>query len=99
MLAALVMAFFSNLFSSMTHYGTGPAPVYFGFGYVEMGDWWKNGFVISPEQLHVSRITFQPKLHEILKTLKYPQISRISLCVALCFFFKEMARAQAQQHE
>ncbi len=27
MLAALVLAFFSNLFSSMTHYGTGPAPV------------------------------------------------------------------------
>ena len=26
MLAALVLGFFSNLFSSMTHYGTGPAP-------------------------------------------------------------------------
>ena len=37
MLAALVLAFFSNLFSSMTHYGTGPAPVLFGSGYVEMG--------------------------------------------------------------
>lgn len=47
MLAALVLAFFSNLFSSMTHYGTGPAPVYFGSGYVEMGDWWKSGFIVS----------------------------------------------------
>jgi DASS family divalent anion:Na+ symporter len=47
MLAALVLAFFSNLFSSMTHYGTGPAPVYFGSGYVEMSDWWKSGFAIS----------------------------------------------------
>jgi divalent anion:Na+ symporter, DASS family len=47
MLAALVLAFFSNLFSSMTHYGTGPAPVYFGSGYVEMGDWWKSGLVVS----------------------------------------------------
>lgn len=47
MLAALVLAFFSNLFSSMTHYGTGPAPVYFGSGYVEMGDWWKSGFLVS----------------------------------------------------
>jgi DASS family divalent anion:Na+ symporter len=47
MLAALVLAFFSNLFSSMTHYGTGPAPVFFGSGYVEMGDWWKSGFIIS----------------------------------------------------
>ena len=28
MLAALVLAFFSSLFSSTTHYGTGPAPVF-----------------------------------------------------------------------
>ncbi len=47
MVAALVLAFFSNLFSSMTHYGTGPAPVYFGSGYVEMGDWWKSGLIVS----------------------------------------------------
>ncbi len=46
-LAALVLAFFSNLFSSMTHYGTGPAPVFFGSGYVEMGDWWRIGALIS----------------------------------------------------
>jgi len=47
MLAALVLAFFSNLFSSMTHYGTGPAPVLFGAGYVGVGEWWKLGFVVS----------------------------------------------------
>lgn len=47
LLAALVLAFFSNLFSSMTHYGTGPAPVLFGSGYVELGDWWRIGFVVS----------------------------------------------------
>lgn len=47
LMAALVLAFFSNLFSSMTHYGTGPAPVFFGSGYVEMADWWKLGFLIS----------------------------------------------------
>ncbi len=47
LLAALVLAFFSNLFSSMTHYGTGPAPVLFGSGYVPMADWWRIGFVIS----------------------------------------------------
>lgn len=46
-LAALVLAFFSNLFSSMTHYGTGPAPVYFGYGYVSMNDWWRIGFIVS----------------------------------------------------
>ena len=47
LLAALVLAFFSNLFSSMTHYGTGPAPVLFGAGYVRLADWWKLGAVIS----------------------------------------------------
>jgi DASS family divalent anion:Na+ symporter len=47
MLAALVLAFFSNLFSSMTHYGTGPAPVLFGSGYVETATWWKIGFIVS----------------------------------------------------
>ncbi len=47
LLAALVLAFFSNLFSSMTHYGTGPAPVLFGSGYVPMADWWRIGALIS----------------------------------------------------
>ena len=47
MLAALVFAFFSNLFASMTHYGTGPAPVLFGSGYVEMGAWWRLGALLS----------------------------------------------------
>lgn len=47
LLAGLVLAFFSNLFSSMTHYGTGPAPVFFGGGYVEVGDWWRIGLLVS----------------------------------------------------
>jgi DASS family divalent anion:Na+ symporter len=47
MLAALILGFFSNLFSSMTHYGTGPAPVLFGAGYVELADWWKLGALVS----------------------------------------------------
>jgi DASS family divalent anion:Na+ symporter len=47
LLAALVLAFFSNLFSSMTHYGTGPAPVLFAAGYVRLVHWWKLGAVVS----------------------------------------------------
>jgi len=47
LLAALVLAFFSNLFSSMTHYGTGPAPVLFSAGYVDLPTWWRIGFIIS----------------------------------------------------
>jgi DASS family divalent anion:Na+ symporter len=47
LLAALVLGFFSNLFSSITHYSTGPAPVLFGAGYVQLADWWKLGAVVS----------------------------------------------------
>jgi len=47
LLAALVLAFFSNLFSSTTHYGTGPAPVLYGSGYVRLIDWWRLGAIVS----------------------------------------------------
>ena len=47
LLAALVLAFFSNLFASMTHYGTAPAPILFGSGNVDIATWWKLGFLIS----------------------------------------------------
>ena len=43
LLAALVLGFFSSLFSSMTHYGTSSAAVIFGSGYVPLGIWWRNG--------------------------------------------------------
>lgn len=47
MIAALPLAYFSNLNAAMTHYGTGSAPVYFGAGYVRQGEWWRIGFLIS----------------------------------------------------
>ena len=47
MLAALPLAYFSNLNAAMTHYGTGSAPVFFNAGYVSQGEWWKLGFLIS----------------------------------------------------
>jgi DASS family divalent anion:Na+ symporter len=47
LLGALVLGFFSNLFSSTTHYGTGPAPVLFSAGYVEVTDWWRLGGIVS----------------------------------------------------
>jgi divalent anion:Na+ symporter, DASS family len=47
MLAALVLGFFSSLFAGMTHYGTGPAHVLFGTGYVTVGAWWRYGLLIS----------------------------------------------------
>jgi DASS family divalent anion:Na+ symporter len=45
--AALVLGYFSNLFASMTHYGTAPAPIFFGSGNVALGTWWKLGALIS----------------------------------------------------
>jgi DASS family divalent anion:Na+ symporter len=47
MLAALLLGFFSNLFAGITHYGAGPAPVLFGTGYVNVGTWWRIGFIVS----------------------------------------------------
>ncbi|MGC5326070.1 anion permease [Brevibacillus sp. SYSU BS000544] len=47
MLAALILAFFSNLFGATTHYGSGPAPVFFGAGYITQNKWWSLGFLIS----------------------------------------------------
>ena len=43
----LFLGFASSLCASITHYGTGSAPVLYGPGYVTMGEWWKWGFVVS----------------------------------------------------
>ena len=53
LLAALVLAFFSSLYSSMTHYGTGSAPILFSTGFVELGDWWRIGALISVVNIFV----------------------------------------------
>jgi len=47
LLAALSLAFFSNLFASTTHYGAGAAPVFFGAGYIPQSKWWSIGFILS----------------------------------------------------
>lgn len=46
-LLALALAYMSNLCMSLTHYAAGPAPIYFGAGYVDQGTWWKIGFLVS----------------------------------------------------
>lgn len=46
-LAILSLAFASSLCGSLTHYAAGPAPIYFGAGYIDQSTWWKHGFVIS----------------------------------------------------
>jgi len=46
LMSALALAFFSNLNASLTHYGTGPAPIFFGSGYVSQITWWRVGFFV-----------------------------------------------------
>ena len=47
LMAALAFGFFSSLNAAMTHYGTGPAPIIFGAGYLSQGNWWRIGFFVS----------------------------------------------------
>jgi DASS family divalent anion:Na+ symporter len=47
LLAALALGFSSNLFASLTHYGTAPAPILFSSGHVSLGAWWRVGFLVS----------------------------------------------------
>jgi divalent anion:Na+ symporter, DASS family len=46
-LAVLSLAYFSNLGASLTHYGTTPAPIYFGAGYTSQRSWWTLGLITS----------------------------------------------------
>ncbi|MFZ0566076.1 MAG: anion permease [Chlamydiales bacterium] len=45
--AILVFAFSSSLMGGLTHYGSGPAPIFYGSGYVDIKDWWRVGFILS----------------------------------------------------
>jgi DASS family divalent anion:Na+ symporter len=47
LVAALALGFFSSLNAATTHYGTGPAPIVFGGGYLTQPQWWRIGFLIS----------------------------------------------------
>lgn len=46
-LSVLVLAYFANLSAGLTHYGTTPAPIYFGLGYVSQRRWWTVGFIAA----------------------------------------------------
>jgi len=46
-ITVLLLAYFSNLSAGLTHYGTTPAPIYFGTGYVKQKTWWTIGFLAS----------------------------------------------------
>lgn len=47
MLAAMGLAVLSPLAGTLTHFGTGTAPLYFGAGYITVKEWWINSFFLS----------------------------------------------------
>jgi DASS family divalent anion:Na+ symporter len=47
MLLAMMLGFMGSIYGTLTHYGHGPAPVFFGSGYVELKSWWTYGLVIG----------------------------------------------------
>ena len=47
LLTVIMLAYFSNLSASLTHYGTTTAPIYFGANYVSQRDWWRLGLHVS----------------------------------------------------
>lgn len=44
---AVFLGAIPTIFGCLTHYGNGPAPIYFGTGYVELGLWWRVGLVLG----------------------------------------------------
>jgi DASS family divalent anion:Na+ symporter len=52
-IAALSLAYASNLMAGLTHYGTTPGPIYFGAGYVSQATWWRIGLVTSVASLAI----------------------------------------------
>ncbi|KAL8521149.1 hypothetical protein ACS0TY_011628 [Phlomoides rotata] len=46
-LAALALAYNTNLFGSLTHYSSGQAAVYYGAGYIDLPDVFKFGFIMA----------------------------------------------------
>lgn len=53
LIAALALGLFSSLNAATTHYGTGPAPIIFGAGYLTQPQWWRLGFVMSVVHLSI----------------------------------------------
>ena len=52
-LAALSLAYMSNLFGSVTHYGSGQAAVYYGAGYVSLKEIFSMGALVAVVNLIV----------------------------------------------
>ncbi|UYW01084.1 anion permease [Flavobacterium agricola] len=47
LLLGLMLGFTGSLYGTLTHYGHGPAPVFYGSGFVELKTWWIYGLIIG----------------------------------------------------
>ncbi|WP_029292431.1 anion permease [Chryseobacterium hispalense] len=47
MLLAMMLGFLGSIYGVLTHYGHGPAPVFFGSGYIDLKSWWVRGLEIG----------------------------------------------------
>ena len=47
----IMLGTLANACSFLTHYGCGVTPIFFGAGFMEQGQWWKIGFLLST--LHI----------------------------------------------
>lgn len=47
MLSAIVLGCETGIMGCLTHYATGPSPIFFGSGYITQPEWWKVGFICS----------------------------------------------------
>lgn len=47
LVTAVAFGIVSNVNAALTHYGTGPAPILFGAGYVSQAAWWRTGLIVS----------------------------------------------------
>jgi len=47
LLSAIVLGVETGIMGCLTHYATGPSPIFFGSGYITQPEWWKVGFICS----------------------------------------------------
>lgn len=47
LLASFAILVASSIPGALTHYASGPSPIFFGAGYSEIVPWWRNAFIIS----------------------------------------------------
>ncbi len=46
-IAMLLLGFLSSIFGALTHYASGPAPILYSQGHIDVKTWWKIGFFTS----------------------------------------------------